>query len=161
MSVATCPYCREPVDSDTSNGLLCPRVRHSASFGLFRGERRLHRVRLLSRADGRAEAPTRGKRGVAWECSSSGASDGCPHASTSETACSNRPPVVLTTEFERSSILFGSAPPEPPPPLLPEESERKRTMFLVLGVTLGAFGAHSFYGGYRPEGFHTTWHKPC
>ncbi len=63
-----------------------------------------------------------------------------------------------------SSLGYGTAqflPPQSPnPPFLPYHvpidtrvSTRNRTTFLLLGVLLGAFGAHSFYAGSTRKGF--------
>lgn len=47
--------------------------------------------------------------------------------------------------FGRTGQL--DSPPELPPP-----QPRSRTTYIVLGALLGAFGAHSFYAGYRKKG---------
>jgi TM2 domain-containing membrane protein YozV len=42
----------------------------------------------------------------------------------------------------------------PAPPAIDASTPRKsRTAFLLLGVLLGAFGAHSFYAGFTRKGF--------
>jgi TM2 domain-containing membrane protein YozV len=35
----------------------------------------------------------------------------------------------------------------------PQPGAKNRTTFILLGVLLGFFGAHSFYAGYRGRGF--------
>jgi TM2 domain-containing membrane protein YozV len=37
--------------------------------------------------------------------------------------------------------------------LTPAENGKSRTTFILLGVLLGAFGAHNFYAGYRNKAF--------
>ena len=55
----------------------------------------------------------------------------------------------------RVLALDPSEPPPPPSPIYHEPSSpaKSRTTFILLGVLLGFFGAHSFYAGYRKRGF--------
>jgi len=47
---------------------------------------------------------------------------------------------------------FGSTPGLYIPAPEPAPQPKNRTTFIVLGALLGAFGAHSFYAGYRGKG---------
>jgi hypothetical protein len=53
---------------------------------------------------------------------------------------------VVPSIFAGFSGSAGAAP-EPDPPEL-----KSRTTYILLGALLGAFGAHSFYAGYRSKG---------
>lgn len=68
-----------------------------------------------------------------------------------------------TPRFGSGSVLFGSTPMPVPVPVAatqgqaaatdfdftPDPNAKIRSNFIVLGVLLGAFGAHNFYAGYR------------
>jgi hypothetical protein len=61
--------------------------------------------------------------------------------------------------FGSGSVLFGATPMPVPVAatqgqavefdFTPDPNAKNRTNFIVLGVLLGAFGAHNFYAGYR------------
>jgi TM2 domain-containing membrane protein YozV len=77
------------------------------------------------------------------------------------------PPVEPAADFIRyspSNTLFVRSPEEQrrtvfsaatnaPVDLTPHPGAKNRTTFILLGVLLGFFGAHSFYAGYRARGF--------
>ena len=49
--------------------------------------------------------------------------------------------------FENDGGVIGGQLTEPAPP-----QHKSRTTFILLGALLGAFGAHSFYAGYKKKG---------
>ena len=66
------------------------------------------------------------------------------------------PPMFNSSDMGRSQAIPYPAPqagfsPAPPPLVFPS-SLKNRTTFLLLGILLGAFGAHSFYAGSRKKG---------
>jgi TM2 domain-containing membrane protein YozV len=65
-----------------------------------------------------------------------------------------RPPLFSSLGYGRPQTTPWSAPtPRPSPALDPTRPAKNRTVFLLLGVLLGAFGAHSFYAGSIKKGF--------
>jgi TM2 domain-containing membrane protein YozV len=65
---------------------------------------------------------------------------------------------ATASRYGVGSVLFGTQPvvvAGPPPSAVadfdwePNPNAKDRTTFIVLGVLLGAFGAHNFYAGYR------------
>jgi hypothetical protein len=72
-----------------------------------------------------------------------------------------RPAPVPLPRFGAGSVLFGSqpvpvaavatAPPAAPLSFEPDPAAKNRMTFIILGVLLGAFGAHNFYAGYTKK----------
>lgn len=68
------------------------------------------------------------------------------------------PPVHVAPPSISSELVpsifggFGSTPGLDAPPEEPVLQPKSRTTYIVLGALLGAFGAHSFYAGYRGKG---------
>ena len=69
-------------------------------------------------------------------------------------------PVPLPVpRFGAGSVLFGSQPaaavaaaaPTTPLSFEPDPEAKNRMTFIILGVLLGAFGAHNFYAGYTKK----------
>jgi TM2 domain-containing membrane protein YozV len=77
-------------------------------------------------------------------------------AQISATAAAN---TLGIPRFGSGSVLFGSTPMPVPVAATqgqavefdfkPDPNAKNRSTFIVLGVLLGAFGAHNFYAGYR------------
>ena len=67
-----------------------------------------------------------------------------------------RPPLFSSLGYGRPQPSPQTAPTRPTMPdgivLDPSVRAKNRTVFLLLGVMLGAFGAHSFYAGSKGKG---------
>ena len=69
------------------------------------------------------------------------------------------PVVAPVPRFGAGSVLFGtqpvaavaSAPVAAPMSFDPDPNAKNRMTFIILGVLLGAFGAHNFYAGYSKK----------
>jgi len=67
-----------------------------------------------------------------------------------------QPAPLPVPRFGAGSVLFGSQPvaavataaPATPLSFEPDPEAKNRMTFIILGVLLGAFGAHNFYAGY-------------
>jgi hypothetical protein len=65
----------------------------------------------------------------------------------------------VAARFGAGSVLFGSQPvaavataaPATPLSFEPDPDAKNRMTFIILGVLLGAFGAHNFYAGYTKK----------
>lgn len=68
-----------------------------------------------------------------------------------------RPPLFSSLGYSRSQPRYYPPPTPAPMPNIWAQgtalSVKNRTVFLLLGVLLGAFGAHSFYAGSTKKGF--------
>jgi TM2 domain-containing membrane protein YozV len=70
-----------------------------------------------------------------------------------------QPTPLPVPRFGAGSVLFGSqpvaavatAPPAAPLSFEPDPDAKNRMTFIILGVLLGAFGAHNFYAGYTKK----------
>ena len=69
------------------------------------------------------------------------------------------PSLTPAPRFGAGSVLFGSqpvaavatAPVAAPISFEPDPDAKNRMTFIILGVLLGAFGAHNFYAGYKKK----------
>lgn len=134
-----CPYCRTPVldDDAESPKVLCP------------GCGAAHHADCFEENGGC----------TIFGCSAAPPDEPKLSIASSETH-SLPSPAVATQPFVFNTPLMPLDPNEPPPPpaappvydtalMVPPKS---RTTYILLGVLLGFFGAHSFYAGYNKRG---------
>lgn len=65
------------------------------------------------------------------------------------------PPPEAGRRLEMPALSFGGYNVPPPQPFVPAtyaEAPKERATFIILGVFLGAFGAHNFYAGHHGRG---------
>jgi hypothetical protein len=132
MSSAICPYCRGPIESGTSEELLCSGcgTPHHADcyaenngctvFGCSAAPADEPKVRLTDiELPSLEQTPQRVK-------------------SSPPPSPPGSPVTVITKPPNRTGVIFGT-----------DFEGKKRTTFIILGVLLGPVGAHNFYAGYR------------
>jgi TM2 domain-containing membrane protein YozV len=179
MSAVVCPYCRDAIEQEESQAVVCPgcgTIHHSDCFEENGGctvfgcsaapapEPKLS----IGAPDLNLTASARPVPLVAPAAAapprfiSSGSAPPLPMGQTAPAATEPnaedlRPPLFSSLGYgSRQPIAYPSPTPTPIQnarafdPTLPAKS---RTAFLLLGVLLGAFGAHSFYAGSTKKGF--------
>jgi TM2 domain-containing membrane protein YozV len=178
MSAVACPYCRDAIEQEEPQAVVCPgcgTIHHSdcfeenggcTVFGCSAAPAPEPKLSIgapdLNLAASQRPAPLFAPAAVAPPRFVAPGSAPPPlgqaaTATTERIADDLRPPLF-------SSLGYGSpqpiAYPSPTPPLIqnvrafdPTVRCKSRTAFLLLGVLLGAFGAHSFYAGSTKKGF--------
>jgi len=160
MNAVVCPYCRAPIDEHQDEMLACPTCgtpHHADCFHENGG----------CTVFGCASAPPAEPK-LSIGTHDLSARPSVPAAVAAAPAAPPPPPLVAPGATDSNTMpLFSSAGyntgawprPSTQPriavdPLLfePGPDARSRTAFLLLGVLLGAFGAHSFYAGYIRKG---------
>jgi TM2 domain-containing membrane protein YozV len=162
MSAAICPYCRVPILADESNELLCPGCstpHHADCFAENRG------CTVFGCSAAPPEEPklrvTGGELGAPAGLPA-GTSAALPAARTKAPPPPPPPGAVQAApppRFGVGSVLFGAQPvaavatlaPAATLSFEPDPDAKNRMTFIILGVLLGAFGAHNFYAGYTKK----------
>jgi len=164
MSAAICPYCRAPMLADETNVLLCPGCstpHHSDCFAENGG--------CTVFASG-APPVAAGDAFSGSHLPTLGLPANTSVAAPAPAARTKAPPPPLPgvvaqpasiplPRFGAGSVLFGSQPvpavataaPATPLSFEPDPDAKNRMTFIILGVLLGAFGAHNFYAGYNKK----------
>ena len=178
MTPAACPYCRGAIDASAGEQLECPGCgtpHHSdcyaenggcTVFGCTAAPAEEPKLRL-SGSELAGVGPAAGQPLVPSPNRAVG-QPGLPAAGERVKAPPPPPPPgsaavqkEFIPRFGVGSVLF-SAQPVPMPvvaatqapldfDLEPDPDAKNRMTFIVLGVLLGAFGAHNFYAGYRKK----------
>ena len=176
MTLAVCPYCRGPIDPAAGEQLVCPGcgTPHHGDcyaenggctvFGCSAAPPEEPKLQLsgseLSNATPAGEVPGASRIGV----------EGQPGSLVPRAPVKAPPPPPppgsapaqqeFIPQYGVGSVLF-SAQPVPVVAVAHAPAEfdfeadpaaKNRMTFIVLGVLLGAFGAHNFYAGYRGKG---------
>ena len=142
MTASSCPYCRTSIDPSTSDGLLCEgcSTPHHKDCYAENGGCTLFGCRFAP-----AEEP---KVAVSSpELAAVAASRAAP-AVTAPTFAGYAPvPAPVTSASadgnSNGAVVIDSAITYVPPPVA-----KNKMTFILLGVFLGALGAHNFYAGY-------------
>lgn len=165
MIAVVCPYCRAPVEAPEDEVLECPGCgtpHHADCFKENGG----------CTVFGCTSAPAAEPKLSIGATELEAAGTATAHAPVVAAAAPPPPPPLVNAPPElpiMTAPLFSSAgynnAPRPQPVARaavtaidpfwsePSANARNRTTFLLLGVLLGAFGAHSFYAGYTGKGF--------
>lgn len=176
MSAAICPYCRAPIVAEESNELLCPGCstpHHSdcfaenggcTVFGCSSAPPEEPKLRLTSSEIGSSAGDTFPQ--------ATPATAPLPAVSVAPSAlvrpkappppppgAAAQPTPVPLPRFSAGSVLFGTqpvaavatAPPAASLSFEPDPEAKNRMTFIILGVLLGALGAHNFYAGYTKK----------
>ena len=181
MSAAICPYCRAPILADENNELLCSgcSTPHHADcfaenggctvFGCGAAPPEEPRLRLtgneLSAAAGNAPGRPSGQpfsAGLTTADRPTGPSPRVKAPPPPPPGGAARQESMPRPTYGVGSVLFGSQPvppvpvaaaPRPAAPVSfePDPEAKNRMTFIILGVLLGAFGAHNFYAGYKKK----------
>lgn len=181
MSGAVCPYCRAPMLAEETNVLLCPGCstpHHSdcfeenggcTVFGCSAAPPEEPKLRLTG-SEIAAGAASTSPAGAAGDAFPQPATILPVQSSPANPARIKAPPPPLpgavaqpapfpVPRFGAPSVLFGSQPvpavagaaPATPLSFEPDPDAKNRMTFIILGVLLGAFGAHNFYAGYTKK----------
>jgi hypothetical protein len=175
MTAAVCPYCRGPIDPPAGDQLLCSGcgTPHHADcyadnggctiFGCTAGPAEDPKLSLSG--NDLSNVPST-NRTLPVASSGGEAQAGAPVAvRPAKTPPPPPPPGVLSPPQGAparpiiGSILFSAQPvPVPAAAQAPNDFDfvddpnaKNRTTFIILGVLLGALGAHNFYAGYRKK----------
>lgn len=176
MTLAVCPYCRGPIDPSAGEQFVCPGcgTPHHGDcyaenggctvFGCGAAPPEEPKLRLsgseLSSTTPAGEAPVASPIGVEGQSGSL-----VPRAPVKAPPPPPPPGSApaqqeFIPQYGVGSVLF-SAQPVPVVAVAHAPAEfdfeldpaaKNRMTFIVLGVLLGAFGAHNFYAGYRGKG---------
>jgi TM2 domain-containing membrane protein YozV len=167
MSAVVCPYCRAPIDEHQDELLVC------ASCGTPHHADCFHENGGCTVFGCTAAPPAEPKLSIGAHDLNSAPPAPAAVAVTRAAPPPPLPPLVAPTATDNitpplfSSIGYNTGVrPRPavqprvafdphvvnPYLYAPGPDARNRTTFLVLGVLLGAFGAHSFYAGYGKKG---------
>ncbi len=176
MSAAICPYCRVPILTDESNELLCPvcSTPHHADcfaenggctvFGCSAAPPEEPKLRVTGGELGAPAGDVFAKGALPLPAGTSAA---LPATLPARTKAPPPPPPpgavqavsVPLPRFGAGSVLFGSQPvaavataaPAATLSFEPDPEAKNRMTFIILGVLLGALGAHNFYAGYTKK----------
>jgi TM2 domain-containing membrane protein YozV len=166
-AAAICPYCRTPIEEDSDPPKVfchgCGTPHHAECFEENGG------CTIFGCSAAPAEEP---KLSIALPDLNTApiaqqptaASPAPPPPFPSGFAPAPPPPSEPVIHYSPSNTLFVRSPEEQrravftsatnaPVDLTPNPGAKNRTTFILLGVLLGFFGAHSFYAGYRTRGF--------
>jgi TM2 domain-containing membrane protein YozV len=178
-TVAICPYCRTPIESDSGNELVCAGcgTPHHADcyaenggctvFGCSAAPAEEPKVRLTGSDLNPAPVATTTATTTELSLPMPAPAAPAPPPPRVKAAPPPLPPgatpapsSVPIPRFGSASVLFGMQPvaavataaPAVDMAFEPDPEAKNRMTFIVLGVLLGAFGAHNFYAGYRGKG---------
>jgi TM2 domain-containing membrane protein YozV len=162
MSAAICPYCRTPVDQNEA--ILCPgcATPHHADCFEENGGCTIFGCSAAPPAEPKlsidaAEVLRATQTPSAAPPPRDGAVPPPPLTTTNAAAQPVSAPLFASTGYRQYAVpvpqlqstayaLAGAYTPEQ------NLSDKKRSTFVLLGATLGAFGAHSFYTGDNKKG---------
>lgn len=168
MSLAVCPYCRAPIEGETE-GIVCPGcgTPHHGDCFEENGGCTVFGCTAAPPAEPKLSIGSpdlqMAERAGALPPPPLASSTGAPPPPIPERALASAQQLPAAPPLF-SSLGYGCSQaipyPAPQPAFLPDRAtfdptapRKNRTTFLLLGVLLGAFGAHSFYAGSWKKGF--------
>jgi len=165
MSSAACPYCRAAIEPGEADTLLCPGcgTPHHADCFEENGGCTVFGCSAAPAAEPKLSIGAHDLESAAGSVAPPGGGAAPPPpppplgGSTPPPASSYPPsaPMFSSLGYSAPRYVPPVFQPRPPEPWLADPSmmTKNRTTFLLLGVFLGAFGAHSFYAGSIKKGF--------
>ena len=179
MSGAICPYCRTPILAEENNELLCPgcSTTHHADCFAENGGCTVFGCSAAPPEEPKLRVTGGDLAFPAGDAFVQGAQPASPLPAGTSVALPTALPVrtkaappplppgaaqsasVPLPRFGVGSVLFGSQPvaavaiaaPAATLSFAPDPEAKNRMTFIILGVLLGAVGAHNFYAGYTKK----------
>ncbi len=161
MNAAVCPYCRGSIEQDEAQSVLCPGcgTPHHADcfeenggctvFGCSAAPAAEPKLSIAVPELHQAAAP-----GAAPPPTPPVPPPPLIQAAPQSTELPEAPPLFSSLGYGRPQTTLWQAPtPRLSPAIDPTLPAKNRTVFLLLGVLLGPFGAHSFYARSVKKGF--------
>jgi TM2 domain-containing membrane protein YozV len=177
MTTAACPYCRAAIEQDDAQSMVCPGcgTPHHADCFEENGGCTVFGCTAAPPAEPKLSIGAPDLHEAGMIAAPPQAAPAAPPPFTGRgTTPSPPPPFIGPASVPTPSFVppaapmfssFGYGSPRPVPYIAPQYvnavndwqidpalPRKNRTTFLVLGVLLGAFGAHSFYAGSTKKG---------